>query len=111
MQTVNRTARDDHEFQARLLVVENEVGQIKSLIKDLSTTVREAIHEQHKAPRAIPFKEIIVSASASFALCVGLLNFMASQNELANRDIRRDIAAHAKQLERLAPLTYAPQLR
>ena len=112
MTAVNRTARDTPEFQARLLVVESEVGQVRLLIKDLATDVREALNKQHQAPRAIPFKEIIVSASASFALCVGLLNFMASQNELANRDIRRDVASHAKQLERLAPLTYSiPQQR
>lgn len=107
MSTVNRTARDEHEFQARLLVVENDVGQVKSMIVDLTKVVRESIAVHHNAPRAIPFKEIISSVGGTLAVVAIIMNFMNGWQELTTRDLSRQIARHEKQLEILAPLTYS----
>lgn len=98
------------DSEARLYVVEEQLGRLERSVTNLSESIGRYISEQAQAPRAIPFKEIIATAAITFGLFVAGLNFMDQRHELATKDMRNTLVSHAKQLERLAPITYSPQL-
>lgn len=110
VQAMSAEGRSRPDAEARLYVVEEQLGRLERSVTSLSDSISRYITEQAGAPRAIPFKEIIVTAGATFALFVAGLQFMDQRNDMATKDMRALIASHAKQLERLAPITYSPQL-
>lgn len=99
--------RKTADSEARLYVVEEQLGRLERSVTALSDSIGRYITEQAQAPRAIPFKEIITTAGITFALFVAGLQFLDQRQELATRDMRSLLAIHAKQLERLAPVTYS----
>ena len=107
MNQSNKPARDEHESRARLIVVEEGLVRVERSVDSLTKSISAYMAEQIRAPRAIPFKEIVVTAGASFAFFLAVLGFMDSRNEMASRDVRFLIAQHEKQLQTLAPLTYS----
>ena len=102
---------DASSERARLILVEEGLQRLERSVESLATNISKYIAEQSGAPRTIPFKEIIITAGATFALFVAGLNFMDQRNEMATKDMRFIQQQHAKQLERLAPLTYSTQLK
>lgn len=95
--------------RARLILVEEGLSRLERSVESLASSIGKYITEQASAPRAIPFKEIIITAGATFALFVAGLNFMDQRNSMATQDMRALLQSHSKQLERLAPITYSPQ--
>lgn len=91
-QDVDSTA--DH--RARLVVVERGLDELKSTVGDLAKSINRYINEQNKAPRPIPFKEIVVTAVSTLALFSGILTFLdnrtADKIEIAHK---RDAGAKA----------------
>lgn len=103
--------RDVSTERARLILVEEGLSRLERSVESLASSIGKYITEQASAPRAIPFKEIIITAGATFALFVAGLNFMDQRNDMATKDMRVLLQSHAKQLERLAPITFSPQLQ
>lgn len=111
MKITRDQSEDASSERARLILVEEGLSRLERSVESLASSIGKYIAEQSSAPRSIPFKEIIVTAGATFALFVAGLNFMDQRNDMLTKDMRATIQSHAKQLERLAPITYSSQLQ
>lgn len=80
----DRTGVDDTaHHRARLVVVEQGLQELKTTVQDLAKSINQYISEQAKAPRPIPFKEIIATAAATLALVGMVMNMFDARVERA----------------------------
>ena len=84
------------DHRARLVVVERAVTDLKESVGELSRTLNKWMQELSRAPRPIPFKEIVVTAAATLAVFASIISFLDSRAESATRLLQYRI----EQLER-----------
>lgn len=107
-------AEDGLDHRARLIVVEDGLARLERSVNTLADTLQRYVQEQAKAPRSIPFKEIISTAAATLAFVVGILAFLDSRAATEAKLATYRIERIERDVEKLAPLKHLlslPQFR
>lgn len=73
----------DGRLYARVDVLEHSVSEIKAVLNDFAKEVREYMKHQQLQPRAVPFKEILATATATLGLMWGILTFFDNRTDKA----------------------------
>jgi hypothetical protein len=94
------------------------LNRLEKLTEGLATSFADYMKEQNSAPRAIPFKEIMITAASTWALGTSVLLFLDNRFTLSTqptvervRDQKEKIESLEKKIEKLAeqvaPITFS----
>ena len=105
-------------LESRHEVFAQGLNRLEKMTEGLTQQFSQFMKEQSQAPRSIPFKEIVTTAAATFALGTTILLFLDNRSQLTNqphiervKDQSEKIARLEYKLERLqdqiAPISFA----
>ncbi len=81
--TKNDDMDNASDHRARLVVVEHRLEELSKSVGDLANTINRYVTEQSKQPRALPFKEIVMTVGACLTIMIGGLTLLDSRIDKA----------------------------
>lgn len=92
----------ERPLEARVTLIEENLLRIEKNVAEVVNLIRE----QEREPRAVPFKEIVLTVGATLTVFYGVLRFIDERYDAAVRPVRDVVTRHEAEMSRLRPLVY-----
>ena len=97
-------------IESRVGILENGLMRLESAVERIGNMMSKQLEDASRAPRVVPFKEIMATAAVTLTVFYGVLRFIDERVESATRDVRNTVELHERELQRIRPLIYSQRL-
>lgn len=94
----------DDNILARMTVVESAVERLERTVNTLASSMQRYVEEQVRAPRPIPFKEIMITAAATISVFYGIVQFFEQRMDSNTKILQYRIEQIERKADRLHQL-------